>query len=321
MTGVDVRVGVVGAGPMGALHAKTVRGLADRGSGFHLVRILDRHRGRAEALAAAFDAEASRDLDEFSKHIDVAIVAVPTGAHYEVSKWLLDRRIDVLIEKPLAASVAEGEALVTAARAAGSILQVGHVEWYNPAWRSAAKRAGELRRIEVDRFQPPSRRGLDIDVVQDLMLHDLDWTTRLIDEEIVDVKAWGRRVGGTQLEEVEAELRFEGGCVVELHSSRQHAERRREARFEGIAGGTAANLEGGRVAHGDASSRESVPNAGNDPLERQWLDFVESCRRRTAPVNDGQVGVAALRLVDRVRDVIACADGSSNLEDDSRLRR
>jgi predicted dehydrogenase len=321
MTGVDVSVGVVGAGPMGALHARTVRRLADRGSGFSLVRVLDRHRGRAEALAASFDAEASQDFDEFSKRVDVAIVAVPTGAHCKVSMALLERGVDVLIEKPLAASTAEGEALVSAAGASGRILQVGHVEWYNSTWRNAATRAGELRRIEVDRFQPPSRRGRDIDVVQDLMLHDLDWTTRLIDTEILDIKARGRRTEQDRLEEVDAELRFEGGCVVELRSSRLHSERRREARFEGRTGKTTANLEGNRDARADSSVPESAEGTDNDPLEMQWRDFVESCRSRTAPVNTGRVGVDALRLVDRVRNAIACDDGSSNLEDVSRLRR
>jgi predicted dehydrogenase len=321
MTQADVSVGVAGAGPMGGLHARTVRRLADRGSGFRLVRVLDRHRGRAEALATAFDAEASLDVDEFSKHVDVAIVAVPTGAHCDLAISLIERGLDVLIEKPLAANIAEGEAIVSAARAAGSILQVGHVEWYNPAWRSAATRAGELRRIEVDRFQPPSLRGRDIDVVQDLMLHDLDWTTRLIDAELLDVKARGLRVEGARLEEVEAQLLFEGGCVVELRSSRLHSERRREARFDGIAGSTAVNLEVDRDVRMESCSREFDADSGNDPLERQWLDFIASCRSRTTPVNDGRVGVDALLLIDRVRDAAACEDGSSNLDDDSRLRR
>lgn len=305
---------------MGGLHARTVSRLAQRGSGFPLIRVFDRHRGLAEALATAFGAEASLDFEEFSKHVDVAIVAVPTGAHCELAISLLERGLDVLIEKPMAANIVEGEALVAAAQAAGSILQVGHVEWYNSAWRSAAKRAGKLRRIEVDRFQPPSRRGRDIDVVQDLMLHDLDWTTRLIDAEIRDVKARGRRAEGGRLEEVEAELFFEGGCVVELRSSRLHSERRREARFEGIAGSTTANLEDDRDARTESCSLEPDSEAGNDPLEMQWLDFVESCRSRTAPVNDGRVGVDALALIDRVRDAAACDDGSSNLDDDSRLR-
>ena len=304
------RVGVVGAGPMGRLHAKTVRRLADLGSGCQLVRVYDRHLVRAEVLAAETGAAASNHLDALAEQVDVVIIAVPTAAHLKMSKALLDRGLDLLVEKPLAGSVAEGESLIEAARMADRILQVGHVEWYNPSWRWAVSQAGTIGRIEVDRLQPSSTRGRDIDVVQDLMLHDLDWTMRLLDGGVSELRAWGRCVEADQLDEAEARIQFESGCVVCLRASRVHRRRRREARIQGSAGLLTADLESGRVESADGATLCATSGAGRDSLESQWLDFLEAVRSRKAPVNDGRVGVEALRWVDRVRDAIAIGTGT-----------
>jgi predicted dehydrogenase len=302
---------------MGRLHARTVRSLASRGADFSLARVFDRHQGRAEAFAADFAAAASEDLEALSDQVDVAIVAVPTAAHFEIATFLLERGVDLLIEKPFTAEIAEAEALVATARAAGRIVQVGHVEWYNPSWRDAARGVGDLRRIEIDRLQPWSERGRDIDVIQDLMLHDLDWTTRWVDRPIVDIEAAGTSVDGAPLDEASAEIRFEDGCVVKIRSSRIHRERRREARFEGSAGHATADLVVARSVDEDSSSTASC----RDPLETQWIDFMNASIGRVDPVNDGRIGLDALRLVERVRNAIISGKGRSSLDDDSRLRR
>ncbi len=314
------RVGVVGAGPMGRLHARTVRRLADRGHPCQLVRVFDRHVGRAEVLAAETGAAASDHLDAFAEQVDVVIIAVPAAAHLDLSKALLDRGLDLLVEKPLAGSVAEAESLIEAARRADRILQVGHIEWYNPSWRQAVSQVGTLSRIEVDRLQPSSTRGRDIDVVQDLMLHDLDWTLRLLGGAVSSLEAWGRCVEADQLDEAEARIRFESGCVVCLRASRVHRLRRREARIQGSAGFRTADLESGGVESTDRATLCAGKGEGRDSLESQWLDFLEAIRSRKAPVNDGRVGVDALRWVDRVRDAISTGTGSSSLDDHTHLR-
>ncbi|MBW1882923.1 MAG: Gfo/Idh/MocA family oxidoreductase [Deltaproteobacteria bacterium] len=314
------RVGVVGAGPMGRLHARTVRRLADRGHPCQLVRVFDRHVGRAEVLAAETGAAASNHLDAFAEQVDVVIIAVPAAAHLDLSKALLDRGLDLLVEKPLAGSVAEAESLIEAARRADRILQVGHIEWYNPSWRQAVSQVGTLSRIEVDRLQPSSTRGRDIDVVQDLMLHDLDWTLRLLGGAVSSLEAWGRCVEADQLDEAEARIRFESGCVVCLRASRVHRLRRREARIQGSAGFRTADLESGGVESTDRATLCAGKGEGRDSLESQWLDFLEAIRSRKAPVNDGRVGVDALRWVDRVRDAISTGTGSSSLDDHTHLR-
>lgn len=310
------RIGVVGAGPMGRLHAYTVQRLAGCGSELQRVQIFDRHGGRAEELAAEIGAEATVDLDVLSERVDAVIVSVPTAAHFEIAESLLSRGIDLLVEKPLAASVKEGEVLWETARRAGRILQVGHVEWYNPGWRDAVRLAGSLHRIEVVRLQPPSARGRDIDVVQDLMLHDLDWTTRLVGEPVIRIEARGRCVEGDQLDEVEARLHFGSGRVARLHASRVHATSRREAHFEGSAGRSIANLQTGRVEMVEATGPGVIQPSEKlspDPLESQWHAFTEAIRSRRDPVNDGRVGIDALLLVDRVREAAAKGRGELHL--------
>lgn len=329
-----MRVALVGAGPMGRLHARTLSRMADRGVDVCLSQILDRHPGRAAELAEEYGGAVAGDLALLEGCVDAAIVAVPTASHYEVARQLLDLDLDLLVEKPFTSDVDEGQSLVERARAQGRILQVGHVEWYNPAWRAAATRVGRLRRIEVDRFQPPSERGRDIDVIQDLMLHDLDWTSRLINKKIANIEAVGHCDQQGRLEAVEAEIRFEGEGVVQLRASRLHAERRREASLEGSEGRVVVDLDARQDLHQDdrdlhqdegkagrsvTVSEDSPAASASDPLESQWADFMSASQSRQQPANHGSVGVDALRLVDRVRSSIDSPAGGSSLDDNSRF--
>ena len=309
-----IRVGIVGAGRMGRLHARTVAGFGEREKSCALTVVVDRHEGRADAVAQEFGACTSRDLEAVFSDVDAVIVCVPTSAHFSMTESLLERDLDVLVEKPLAGSVAEGLRLGSLARERGRILQVGHVEWYNQGWREAARLAGKPRSIEVERLNPPSDRGLELDVVQDFMLHDLDWVSRLLEEEVIEVEAQGRCVMNDKLDEAEAMLRFSSGCRVRLRASRVHSERRRRVRIEGSEGTATADLLTRRV--NDAGSADD-PEL--DPLQAQWADFLESLRSRKDPEAGAAVGVAALEIVDRVRESIFQASGSLDREDDSAL--
>ena len=307
-----VRVGIIGAGPMGRLHARTVAQFAEQEKNCLLSVVVDRHDGRADCVAKEFGVRAANDLEEVLEDLDAAIVCVPTSGHFSMTEFLLERGLDVLVEKPIAGSVAEGQRLEALARERGCILQVGHVEWYNQGWRDAVQQAGKPRIIEVERMNPPSDRGLDIDVVQDFMLHDLDWVTRLLGEEVIALEARGRCVVNDKLDEAEARLRFRSGCEATLRVSRVHSERRRHVRIEGSEGIATADLLMRR-----AGGSEPSGNPGRDPLQTQWADFLESLRSRKNPAASAAVGVAALEIVDRVRNSIVHASGSSNREDGS----
>lgn len=291
-----LRVAVVGAGPMGRLHARTVSQAAVQDEDCELTAIVDRHFARAGQLAREYGALALDDLGRL-RDVDVAIVAVPTAAHVETALALVEAGLDLLVEKPLARDAEEGQRLVDRAEALGRILQVGHVEWYNPRWQEALARAGAPRRIRVRRLHPASERGLDIDVVQDLMLHDLDWLTRTFGDEIGSLEATGQGGPGGELELAEARIRFRSGCVAELSASRVHAARERWIEIEGSAGIVRVDL----LAESDPASADP---GELDPLGRQWRAFMTAVATRVPPENDGRVGVAALRWVERVRSAI-----------------
>ena len=178
---------------------------------------------------------------------------------------------------------------------------VGHVEWFNAGWRAALAQAGVPRVIEVERSSPPVERGLDIDVVQDFMLHDLDWVRRCIGNEIVRVNASGRRVCNEGLDEASAELEFEGGMIARLRASRVDSERRRVVRVEGSEGAVEVDL----LVGVDGGTGDAVVQAGREPLDLQWADFLGACRSRLAPENAADTGVETLRLVERVRRLAA----------------
>lgn len=294
-----VRVGIVGAGPMGRLHARTVSRIAALDGTCALASVMDRHAGRAEEVAAEFDTQAFTDLDEAISEIDAIIVCGPTSTHHALTSWLLKKGLDVLVEKPLAATVAKAKQLASLASSCERILQVGHVEWYNHGWREAVRLAGVPETIEVERLNPESDRGLDMDVVQDLMLHDLDWVARYLDDTVVEVKARGRRVKHSGIDEAEAELFFRSGCHVRLRVSRVFPDCRRTVRVSGSQGSVVADLLTRRVEGAPESS-----GSGPDPLQAQWRDFLVSIRDRKTPDADAVVGVAALELVERVRESI-----------------
>ncbi len=316
------RIGIVGAGPMGRLHAKTVTRRARSDEDCELVAIVDHHPGRADALVDEFGGTASSELAALESGVDAVIVCVPTSAHLAVAGTLLEHDLDLLVEKPLALSVEEAERLAALARNRDGILQVGHVEWYNPAWREAAHSTGRPRVIEVDRLNPSGPRGLELDVVQDLMIHDLDWVVRWLSaesdqgDEIVELEARGRCVVNDKLDEAEVHLRFRSGCRVRLRASRVHAQRRRCVRIEGSAGTQTRDMATPEMATRSATG-ESVPDA----LEHQWAHFLDCVKNRKQPETDGSVGVNALHLVDRVRVSIALGHGESKREDDPALGR
>ena len=294
-----IRVGIVGAGPMGRLHAAVVSRLSAEDQRFELTSIFDHHEGRADSVAADHETSAAQSLAELATSVDAAIVAVPTSAHFKTARLLLDQGIDLLIEKPLACDVSQGIELEAAAGGAGRIVQVGHIEWYNPAWRRAAAAVGTLRKIVVDRTQPYSSRGRDVDVIQDLMLHDLDWTTRTVPGEVTQLEA--RVLPGDEvrsadsLDRVEARLAFDSGCEVILKADRVARRRVREARFEGLLGRRSANLDLADAPRGDHGGND------RDPLARQWADFVEAVLTRQEPENSISSGIQALAWVERVR--------------------
>lgn len=210
------RVGVVGCGHLGKIHARL---LASRGD-CDLVGVVDPVPGVAATVAEAYDCEPYESPEDLIGRVDVAVVAAPTGLHAEVAKPLLEAGIDLLVEKPLAASVEDARAIVVTARRYGRIVAVGHVERFNPAWDLACQQSGKPVFIEAARLAPFTYRSLDVGVVLDLMIHDIDLVLSLQPGRLERIEANGIVATGGYEDVVKARLTFGSGLVADLMASR-----------------------------------------------------------------------------------------------------
>ncbi len=316
---IPIRLAVIGAGPMGRLHARAISRRAARFGDCVLANVVDRNLASSERLTEEFGGTALDALEACWGEVDGAVVAVPTHLHGEVARPFLERGVDVLVEKPMFSTLSEAREIVRMARTGGRILGVGHVEWFNPRLRDAVHRAGVPRRIEVVRSSPSNRRGLDIDVVQDFMLHDLDWVSRIVRDEIVEIVAWGRAVENEGLDEAEAEISFASGCRTRLRASRVDSGRERKITIEGRHATVEVDLLEEQID--DTPGHTRAREEWSEPLDAEWADFLAACRSRKAPENDGTVGLAALELVERVRRAIKYPGRGSSRDDGPHLRR
>ncbi|MGZ4824279.1 MAG: Gfo/Idh/MocA family protein [Terriglobales bacterium] len=226
-------VAVVGAGSFGRNHARVYHELQKRGDAVELVAIVDSDAARAQSLAAQFGARAFRSIGELldTAQIDAASIAVPTIHHCEVAKALLEGGVDVLIEKPLCTSLTEADDLLHTARGAQRIVQVGHLERFNPAVRATAPLVTRPMFFEVHRLSPFGPRALDVDVVLDLMIHDLDIVLSFVNSPLKEVRAVGLPILSEKVDIANVRLEFENGCVANFTASRVSTERVRKLRF------------------------------------------------------------------------------------------
>ena len=222
-----IRVAVVGAGEFGRNHARVYREMEN----VQLAGILDMDTARAGRAAKDFHTRAFASFAELREAADAATVAVPTAAHAEVGCQLMDMGIDVLIEKPMASTLREADALLASAKRNGRVLQVGHVERFNPAVLAVEPFVTRPLFFEVHRLGVFTARSLDVDVIYDLMIHDLDILLALVREPVTEVKAVGIPVLTNKVDIAHARLEFAGGAVANVTASRVSTERVRKMRF------------------------------------------------------------------------------------------
>jgi predicted dehydrogenase len=306
---VTVRVGVVGVGALGQHHARVYADLP----GATLVGLYDVDPARAAEVAARHGVPSFADLRELIARTDAISVAVPTVDHHRVARELLEAGKDVLVEKPMTARLEEAEELIRVAAEKGAILQVGHIERFNPAVEPLRKAALQPRFIEVHRLSPFSPRSLDVDVVLDLMIHDLDIVLCLDGSPAVQVDAVGVPVLTSKVDIANARLRFASGLIANLTASRVSAEKVRK--FRVFSPKTYISLDFAarsaqvyRLTQGEGgpeitSERTAAPD--EEPLRRQLASFVAAVRDRSAPVVGGADGLRALALALTVLDRIS----------------
>ena len=292
----NLRVGVVGVGHIGSNHAR----LYAETPSAEFSAIYDVDLAKANAIAKKYRVTPAQSLDEFAEMVDAASIATPTNTHYEVARSLLARGKHLLIEKPITDNAAHAGELAELAAQNGLILQVGHVERFNPVLSALEERLTHPRFIEAHRLSPYPERSTDIGVVLDLMIHDLEIILHLVRSPVQTIDAVGVAVLSRGEDIANARLRFEDGCVANITSSRISPERMRKIRvfqedaylsldYEKQSGEIYRRAEG-RI------TREKVKIAREEPLKHQLVSFVECARSGRQPRVSGFQAIAALEL-------------------------
>jgi len=304
-----VRVAVIGVGALGRHHARILAGLP----GAELVGVVDINEARAREIGGLVNADASVNAAELLGRVDAVTVAVPTESHLKVAMPFLDRGIGVLVEKPLARGAGEAQQMIAAAASSGAVLAVGHTERFNPAVAAVRPLLDHPRFIEVHRLGTFPDRSLDIDVVFDLMIHDLDVVLSMVPSEIVAVEAVGVAVLTPKPDIANARLKFASGCIANITASRISKDRVRKIRiFQRDAylsvDYAAQEVERWRLVRGNgampAIDGGKLEVANEEPLKRELADFIGAVRDKRAPGVTGADGLRALELAQRITDAM-----------------
>ena len=304
-----MRVGVIGVGSLGQHHARILAGI----EGAVLAAVVDRDPDRAGSVAARHGVTALTDLGDLPPDLDAVTVAVPTVDHAAVVARCLDRGLAVLVEKPMAATLAEARAMADQASRAGRLLLVGHTERFNPAVQAALPVLKTPRFIEVHRLSGFPERSLDIDVVFDVMIHDLDVLLTVERTEVVSVDAIGVPVLTPKVDIANVRLKFASGCIANVTASRISKDAVRKVRFFQpdmyvSVDYAAQELEVWRLTPqpGGRPRIEGgpVPVEQDEPLRRELADFVSAIQMKRPPLVTGADGRRALALATRVAEAM-----------------
>ena len=302
-----LRVGVVGVGHIGSNHARIYSELPNA----ELVAILDIDPARADEIGGKYKAKAVASLNEFAGMIDAASVATPTSAHFSIARDLLAQGKHLLIEKPITEKTSDARDLAQMAAEKGLVLQVGHVERFNPVLSALEQRLTHPRFIEAHRLSPYPNRSTEIGVVLDLMIHDLEIILHLVDSMVENIDAVGVPVLSRGEDIANARLRFASGCIANVTSSRISPERMRKIRvfqedaylsldYQGQSGEIYRRVDG-------QITREPVAIEKEEPLRQQLASFVDCALTGGEPRVSGSHAAAALELAVEITRRIAAS--------------
>jgi len=307
----SLRIAVIGVGYLGKHHARILSTMG----GVDLVAVVDKHLGRATEIASEHGTRASLDPREVMGKVDAVTIAAPTEIHRELALPFLAAGVPVLVEKPMATSLAEADDMIAAAAKAGTILAVGHTERFNPAVAVAREHLTDPRFIEVHRLGVFPERSLDIDVVFDVMIHDLDVILSLVKSDVSSIDAVGVPVLTKRVDIAHVRLRFANGCMANLTASRISRDRVRKIRFFQPEAYLSIDYAAQKVEKFTLSRLLGIPriDGGNvpvvneEPLVRELADFVDAVRNKRAPLVGGDGGRRALALAQAITDRIAAS--------------
>lgn len=309
-----IRVGVVGLGVFGSHHARHYAIHPDA----LLVAVADADSGRAVATAAKYGATPFADARDLIGKVDAVSVAVPATAHHEVAGAFLDAGIHVLVEKPLAVTADEARDLVARAAKTGAVLAAGHVERFSPITATLRERVVAPRRIATVRRTMWSGRSTDVDVILDLMIHDIDLVLTVAKAPVATVAGEGIRAQSGRIDEAEAWLTFADGMVATLSASRIAAENERKISVTEVDTTWSADLAASSLSSASRSqwgaAASAVALSPRDNLGAEIADFLHAIANGAPPVVDGAAGLAAVEIANRIQAAIADADAPAKRE-------
>ena len=301
-----VRVGVVGAGYLGSFHAEKYASM----EGVDLVAVVDIDADRARAVADRYGPQHYCRAEEIYSLVDAVSVVVPTSQHHAVAKGFIRRGVDVMIEKPITTTITEASDLIRIAKARDCILQVGHLERFNEVWKTVGSDLGRPRFIEAHRIGPFQARGTDVDVILDLMIHDIDIVLKFVPAPIQRIDSVGVPVLSPNVDIANVRIHFEDGAVANMTASRVSAKKTRKIRFFQPDAYVSVDYEAGkvqifrRVSKSDQDTPEIVGDeravGQSDALRSELEAFVESVRTRKPPEVGGAEGKKALQVALRI---------------------
>ncbi len=304
-----LRAAVVGVGYLGKFHAEKYAAH----DGAELVAVVDTDAERGQVVARALGVEAFTDYRALVGRVDCASVAVPTPLHHDVARDLMLGGIDVLVEKPLTTTVEDGKSLVEFAVRGGRVLQVGHLERFNPAMRALKGRVTQPRFIECQRLASFTERGTDVDVVLDLMIHDLDLILTMVPSSLRAVEAVGVPVLTQSVDIANARLRFANGCIADVTASRVSLKRERKLRIFQPDAYISIDFDERkvRICRREAAEDgqpslvlEDLDVGDGDALGEEIDAFLRAVREREAPAVTGWDGLRALEVAHIIRESV-----------------
>jgi predicted dehydrogenase len=307
-----LRTAVIGIGHLGRHHARLLATM----EGASLTAVVDTVPDKAADAAVATGARACADYRELLDSVDAVVVAVPTELHREIAVPFLERGVAVLVEKPMSRSIADADVMVEAARRTNAVLAVGHTERYNPAVSTIVPLITSPRFIEVHRLSAFPERSLDIDVVFDLMIHDLDIIISIVGSDVTSIEAVGVPVLTAKYDIANVRLRFASRCIANLTASRISRDRVRKLRFFQpdsylSIDYASQEVEGWRLVRQDGERPRieggPIPVERDEPLRRELTDFVRAARTHTKPLVDGEAGRKALALASEIAEKMESA--------------
>ena len=306
-----LRTAVVGVGYLGRFHAQKYAQLP----GSQLIAVADASAEAATRVAQELNVEAVSDYRDLFGRVDAISIAVPTPMHHEIACAALERGIHVLVEKPIATTVAEAQEMVATARTHRRVLQVGHLERFNPAIVSAVQRMTAPRFVESHRLAPFKQRGTDVSVVLDLMIHDIDLIQELVGEPIESIDAVGAQVFSGEIDIVNARIRFKGGCVANTTASRVSMKQERKIRLFQDDAYLSSDMQQKIltvIRKKDAAPVESPAQVSieeesfdqGDALRDEIAAFLKAIQDGTEPVVTGEDGLRALETAIKIAELV-----------------